>query len=131
MTPEMISLLWTVFIMPLLGVLAKYLIDYINVKKENIKTNIDNQQIKELVEIGVNIINTAVANTTQTYVYALRKEGKFGLEEQQIALNKTKEVVLRLMTDDLKKAITKLYGDPDIFIEAKIEEAVYKDKNIW
>jgi hypothetical protein len=131
MTPEMISILWTVVILPLLGVLSKYLIDYINVKKKNIQANIDNGQLKDLVEIGTNIIATAVSNTTQTYVAALKAEGKFGPEEQQIALEKTKAVVLQMMTEDLKKAITKLYGDPDVFIEAKIEEAVYKGKNLW
>lgn len=89
---------------------------------------IDNQKIKELLDMAFNEVSVAVTQVTQTYVDTLKKEGKFDEVTQKIAFEKAKTLALDLIGKESKEAITKMHGDLDKYIDLLIEKAVHDTK---
>ena len=75
-----------------------------------------------------NTISQCVIATNQTYVESLKKEGKFDLEAQKIAFNKTKTSVLQLLSAEAKIYLTTVVGDLDSYIDNIIEAEVNLNK---
>ena len=119
-----ITSLFQICIIPLLGILTKYLIAYITVKKNEICANTDNELAKKYLDMLSNTIGQCVIATNQTYVEALKKEGKFDLEAQKIAFNKTKDAVLEILDEEAKNYLNSLIGDLDLYINQQIEASV-------
>ena len=71
----------------------------------------------------------AVKCVFQTYVEALKKEGRFNKDAQLIALNKAKDIVLAQLSEDIKDYINKNFGDVDTWINTQIEASINTLKN--
>ena len=56
-------------------------------------------------------VRTCVVATNQTYVNALKEQGKFDLEAQKEAFKKTYEAVMAILSEDAVKYLTEYYGD--------------------
>ena len=69
-------------------------------------------------------ITECVIATTQTYVEALKKEGKFDKAAQETAFNKTYTAVLAILSDEAKKYLTEAVGDLNLYITQQIEAEV-------
>jgi hypothetical protein len=63
-----------------------------------------------------NTICQCVIATNQTYVEALKKEGKFDLDAQKKAFEQTKDAVLAILDDEAKKYLASIFGDLDLYI---------------
>ena len=74
------------------------------------------------------IIMNAVQSVFQTYVEALKKEGKFTPEEQKIANEKALAIIKSQLTDELAKYITDNFGDMEVFLKEQIEAIIYQLK---
>ena len=83
-TPEMISVIFTVVVLPLLTVLTKSAVKYINSKTEN-------DTVKKYIEIAEDSVFTAVQSVGQTYVDSLKKSGVFTEEAQRKAFKMAKD----------------------------------------
>ena len=66
--------------------------------------------------------------TFQTYVDALKAQGKFDKEAQLTALQKAKDTATALITDEAKRVIAEAYGDFDKWLASTIETLVREDK---
>ena len=121
-TPEMISVIFTVVVLPLLTVLTKSAVKYINSKTEN-------DTIKKYIEIAEDAVSTAVQSVGQTYVDSLKESGSFTEEAQQEAFNKARKTAIELMGETAKNVLTETYGDVNSWIDNKIESYVSKFKN--
>ena len=55
---------------------------------------IDNQKVRELLDMAFNDVSVAVTQVTQTYVDSLKKEGKFDEVTQKVAFEKAKTLAL-------------------------------------
>ena len=73
-------------------------------------------------------ITSCVIATNQTYVEALKKEGKFDLEAQKVAFEKTKNAVLGVLTAESQRYLTAAVGDLNLYISQQIEAAVNVEK---
>ena len=62
--------------------------------------------------------------TNQTYVDALKEQNAFDKEAQKIAFEKTKDAILKLLTEECKKCLGEIVGDLNEYITAQIEAAV-------
>lgn len=60
----------------------------------------------------------------QTYVEALKKEGKFDKDAQLIALNKARDITLEQLSADSKKYITDNFGDLNEWVNTQIEAII-------
>lgn len=121
---ELISSIFQVCLIPLLGILTKYLITFISMKAEEMKQKTSNETAQKYISMASETIMACVLATNQTYVESLKAQGKFDKEAQEIAFNKTLEAVLLLMNDEVKEYITEVFGDLNAYLTTQIEAAV-------
>lgn len=115
-------------VIPLLGILTKYLISWIEVQKENIKTQNNNEITNKYIDLLAETIETCVIATNQTYVDSLKKKNQFTKEAQLEAFRMTKEAVFTILSEDAEKYLTAIYGDLDAYIVNQIQACVNINK---
>lgn len=122
--------IFTVCIIPLIGILTKYLISYIEIKKESIKESNNSELAKKYVDLLAQTIETCVIATNQTYVESLKKKNAFTPEAQREAFKMTKDAVLSILSSEAEKYLTQIYGDLNTYIENQIQASVNVNKMI-
>ena len=123
-----ITELFTLVLIPLLGVLVKYLVSYISIKSDEIQANNKNVEYNKYIEMLENTITSAVIATNQTYVDTLKAQGKFDKAAQEEALKKTYGAVMAILTNDAKNYLNEMIGDLQLYIMNGIEERVRENK---
>lgn len=130
-----INEIFQVCLIPLLGVLTTYLVNYIKVKSEEIqlknKEREDfehSEKLNKYIQMLTDTITKCVIATNQTYVETLKKQGKFDQQAQEVAFQKTLLAVQAMLTAEAKQCLTEFYGDLDIYITSAIEAAVNEKK---
>lgn len=121
---KLLQEIFYVCVIPLLGVLTTYLVQYLKAKGNQIADSTDNALASKYIKMLTETICTCVEATNQTYVEALKKTGAFDEAAQKEAFNKTKEAVMSILSDEAKKYLASIYGDLDQFIESMIEAQV-------
>ena len=130
MDMELITQIFEVCIIPLLGVLTTFLVRYINAKMKTLVNTISDEKQKKYIEMLNNTITDCVIATTQTYVDTLKKQGKFDKEAQEQAFLMTFNAVSDLLTEESKKYLNEAIEDLDLYIKQKIESEVNINKTI-
>lgn len=125
---ELITTIFQVCIIPLLGVLTTFLIKWLQLKSNELQIKMDNDIANKYMDMLTNTITECVLATNQTYVEALKHQNKFDLEAQRIAFDKTSEAVMMILTEDAKKYLESAVGDLELFIKQKIEAEVNLNK---
>ena len=119
---NIISVVVTSIVLPLLSIAGAKLVQLINSK-------INNNKAANFLSTATTIIINAVRSVFQTYVEALKKEDRFDEASQKLALLKARDIALNQMTDDVKNYITSTYGDLDTWINTNIEATINILKN--
>lgn len=122
------NLIFELIIIPLAGILVGFLVKYLKIKSDDICAKIENDNLQKYLNMLNNTISQCVIATNQTYVEALKKEGKFDLEAQKIAFDKTKTSILQLLSQEAKVYLTTAIGDLDSYINNIIEAEVNLNK---
>lgn len=125
---ELLIQIFQVCIIPLLGILTKYLIDFLNAKRQEINQTVDNETAIKYNNMIFNTVTDCVIATNQTYVEALKAQGAFDAEAQKVAFQKTLDAVLSILTDDAKEYIKEAFGDITVYLTTLIESSVNKNK---
>ena len=120
--------IFEVCIIPLLGVLTAYIVKYIQVKSAEITKNTDNTLIDKYTGMLADTISACVLATNQTYVEALKKQGKFDAEAQKIAFNMTLDAVMNILNEDAKEYLSEAFGDLNSYIASQIEASININK---
>jgi len=120
---ELIQQIFELCIVPLLAVLTGYLVTWIKAKTAEIEQN------KYTDLISDTIIQCVIA-TNQTYVEALKKEGKFDAEAQEKAFEITKQAVLGVLTTQARDFIEMTYGDVEAWLNQQIEASINTYKKV-
>ena len=120
--------IFVVCIIPLLGILTKYFISWIEAQKENLKDANDNELTNKYVDLLASTIETCVIATNQTYVETLKKKNQFNKEAQIEAFNMTKQAVLAILSEEAEKYLSQIYGDLDKYIVNQIQACVNVNK---
>ena len=126
---EVLKNLFELVVYPVLSIGGIYLTYLISVKIKELKQKTNDDTINKYLDMLNETIASAVLATTQTYVEALKKEGKFDAEAQKVAFQKTYEAVMKVLTTDAIKYITASVGDLETYITNKIEAEVKLTKN--
>lgn len=119
---NIISVIVTAIILPLISYLGLRLTTYLNNK-------IKDEKAKTLLTKATQIITNAVRSVFQTYVESLKAEGKFDEHSQNVALKKAKDIVQAEFSDDIKNFISENYGDLTEWITNQIEATINLLKN--
>lgn len=120
--------IFEVCIIPLLGVLTAYIVKYIQVKSAEITKNTDNTLIDKYTGMLADTISACVLATNQTYVEALKKQGKFDVEAQKNAFNMTLDAVMNILSEDAKEYLSEAFGDLNSYIASQIEASININK---
>ena len=124
----LLSDIFEVCVLPLLGVLTMYIVKFIQVKSTEITGKVDNDLADKYINMLAITIENCVIATNQTYVEALKAAGKFDAEAQKTAFNMTKNAVMAILSDEAKKYLENAVGDLNEYITQQIEAAVNVNK---
>ena len=86
---ELMPVLFQVIILPLLGILTKYLVAWISAKTDELKQQKDNELYDKYLDLLETTITDCVIATNQTYVDSLKENNCFDAEAQKEAFNRT------------------------------------------
>lgn len=125
---KMLQEIFYVCIIPLLGVLTGYLVSFLKAKGNQIAENADNTLATKYIKMLTETICTCVVATNQTYVEALKKEGKFDAEAQKKAFQMTYDAVMNILSEEAKEYLQNIYGDLNAFLTNMIEAQVKNNK---
>ncbi len=119
---NIISVLITAVILPLISFAGTKLISWLNAK-------VKDENAKMQLTVATNIVKNAVLTVFQTYVDSLKASGTFNAQAQSTALLKAKEIALSQMTAEVKEYIIKNYGDIENWLTTQIESTIKLLKN--
>lgn len=88
-----------------------------------IEKQIDNELAAKYIDMASEAVSQAVAFTSQTFADSLKQEGAFTKDKQIEAFNIAKSKAMEIMSDAALEAINDIYGDLDVWLETKIEQA--------
>ena len=128
---DWLSILQQIFelcIIPLLGIMTKFVIEYIAQKKEQIKAQTDNELTQKYLDILNDTIAKCVTATNQTYVESLKEQNAFDADAQKEAFNKTYNAVIETLGDEANKYLPMVIGDLQTYITERIEASVKESK---
>lgn len=121
---KILSQIFEVCIIPLLGVLTLNLVNFIKEKSNQIARNSENELKEKYICMLADTISDCVIATNQTYVNYLKERGEFTIEAQKEAFRLTYDSVLSILTDEAKSYLAEAYGDLNIYLTKKIEAEV-------
>lgn len=125
---EILSLIFQMVIIPILGILTKYAVDLISTKIAELVARTDNDNFDKYLILLNDTINNCVVATNQTYVEALKAQNAFDAEAQKVAFKQTYNAVMSILTEDAKKYLQAALGDLDMYITNSIESQVNASK---
>ena len=131
MSTETIELLGKIFelcIIPLLGVLVPFIIQWIRTKSAALVASADNDLSKKYIAMLTDTVTNAVIAVKQTYVDALKGKNAFTTEAQKEAFTMAYTAVLNNLTDEAKVYLNEAYGDLESYIKVLIEAKVRENK---
>ena len=125
---EMVTMLFTVVVIPILGIMTKYVCALITTKINEIKERTGAQKESATVDLldkyllmAEEALIKAVVATNQTYVDSLKAQGKFDLDAQKVAYEKTKNAFLTMLDSSAKEILSNSLLDFDQWIDATLE----------
>lgn len=114
---NVLSCIVTAVVIPLITLLGSKLIKWISSK-------IENEKAEKCLTDATTVVLDAVKCVFQTYVDTLKKEGSFDKDAQLTALNKSKDIVLAQLSNDVKDYIETHFGDVDAWVTTQIEASI-------
>lgn len=121
---EFVKNLLYILITAAVPVLTTYVCKFLYAKWTESKVNIKNEQMQDTLDKVTNMVLDVVQATNQTFVDSLKKNGEFTKEAAIEAFNKSKETVVKMLSDDAVTIITEVYGDIDVYLDTLIESLV-------
>lgn len=131
MSTETIELLGKIFelcIIPLLGILVPFVIQWIRTKSAALVASADNDLSKKYIAMLTDTVTNAVIAVKQTYVDALKGKNAFTAEAQKEAFTMAYTAVLNNLTDEAKVYLNEAYSDLESYIKVLIEAKVHENK---
>ena len=125
---ELITSIFQVCILPLLGILTTFFVKWVQNKSLEIQNNVDNETLEKYLAMVTQTISDCVIATNQTYVESLKAQGAFDAEAQKIAFQMTSDAVMQILSEDAKEYLEQSIGDLQAYIAKKIEAEVNINK---
>lgn len=125
---EMFQKIFELCIIPLIGILATYLIAFIKAKGKQVMDTMENETQKKYLSMLLDIVAECVAATNQTYVESLKKQGKFDEAAQKAAFQQTLLAVMAILPNGCRTVLEEAVGDLEKYIYNLIEAEVNRQK---
>lgn len=124
---EMLNYVLYIVLTVILPVVAKYAVNLIKAKiKESniIEEATKNENVSNLVKDALSDVMDAVLYVNQTFVDTLKSKNEFTPEAWEEAKKRAYNAALLTISEESKKAISKMYGSFDRWLQLKIESSV-------
>ena len=125
---EIVYQIFELCVIPLLGVLTAFAIQWIRSKTAEITLKNQRDEFDKYITMLGETICACVATTNQTYVDSLKKAGSFDAEAQKTAFNMTLTAVMNVLGEDAKEYLTAIYGDLTTYLTNLSEAEVRVQK---
>jgi hypothetical protein len=125
---EILGQVFEVLVFPAIIAAAGYFITWINAKKQELLKKVKTETEAKYIEMLDKTITDCVLATSQTYVDALKKEGKFDAEAQKKAFQQTFDAVMSILTDEAQIYLSEITKDLSKYITNKIEATIIETK---
>jgi len=125
---EFLSALLQAILIASIPVVATYIKKSLQAFAEYLKSKIENDKSKHILDDIAKAVTDAVTYTSQTYVDALKQSGSFTMENQGIALQKSYDKAKMLLGDQAIEYIELTYGNLKEYLTTRIEAEVRKQK---
>jgi hypothetical protein len=125
---EILGQVFEVLVFPAIIAAAGYFITWINAKKQELLKKAKTETEAKYIEMLDKTITDCVLATSQTYVDALKKEGKFDAEAQKKAFQQTFDAVMSILTDEAQIYLSEITKDLSKYITNKIEATIIETK---
>ena len=109
-------------------VLAGFFISYINKIKENAAANTEDTKKQGYIAEIAAAVTDAVAATSQTFVDALKRVGRFNEEAQKEAARMALDTCVSSLSASAVEFIETAYGDLSEYLVSRIEAEVRRQK---
>lgn len=127
---EMLTQIFQVCIVPLLGILTTFLVQLIKTKQAELVSKTDSEINKKYMDMLTDTITKCVIATNQTYVDSLKGQNAFTKEAQEEAFMKTSSAVLTILSEDAKEYLNETLGDLNAYITTQIEAQINAHKKV-
>lgn len=124
----LVPVLFQMVLIPLLAILTKYITTWIQIKINELTQNKNDKTFTKYMTMLQDTVIDCVIATNQTYVEALKTQGKFDAEAQKIAFQKTYDAVMQILTEDAVTYLNEALGDLDAYLNTLIEAQVNMQK---
>ena len=125
---EILYQIFELCIVPLLGILTAYIVSYIRAKINELTEISQNDTLDKYLNMLAETVSKCVIATNQTYVEALKKQGKFDAEAQKKAFTMTLNAVMNIMGKEAILYLNEACGDLSTYISNLIEAEVKAQK---
>lgn len=115
-------------LIPLLIILTRYLIVFIDAKRKELKEKTNNELANKYIDMIYNTVTNCVIATNQTYVDSLKEQGNFDKEAQIKAFNETLTAIKAMLSKDALEYIHSITEDTDFYLGQLIEASVRDQK---
>ena len=115
-------------LIPLLIILTRYLIVFIDAKRKELKEKTNNELANKYIDMIYNTVTNCVIATNQTYVDSLKEQGSFDKEAQIVAFNETLAAIKKMLSADALEYIHSITDDADFYLTKLIEASVRDQK---
>lgn len=115
-------------LIPLLIILTRYLIVFIDAKRKELKEKTNNELANKYIDMIYNTVTNCVIATNQTYVDSLKEQGNFDKQAQIKAFNDTLAAVKKMLSSDALNYIHSITEDTDFYLTQLIEASVKDQK---
>ena len=105
-------------------VLTTYICKFLYAKWTEGKVNIENEKISNTLDSVITMVLDVVESVNQTFVDELKKKGEFTEDSAKEAFNKSKEIALKMLSEDATNIIATVYGDVNVYLDTLIEATV-------
>lgn len=125
---EFIQQLMYLVITGILPFVTVYFANYVKSIIQKNSEKAENEQLQSLISYAGEAISVAVMTVSQTYVDAMKKQGKFDAEAQAIAKQMAIDKAKELISKEMKSAIETVYTNFDAYLDNYIETIVRESK---
>ena len=126
MSKELLEIIMQAVIIPTIVAVGGFVVTYLNAKAKEIQKRVENEDVRKYVEIASDTVVATVEAVYQTYVEELKHRGEFDDEAKRRAFQMAKEHVMRTLNTKTKEALALLYYDINLWLDTKIEQAVFE-----
>ncbi|MGG6313986.1 hypothetical protein [Paenibacillus macerans] len=127
---EWMELVFTLFAIPVLGLLSRSFITYIKRKIADVEQRIGNDAVNQLLALAENAIESAVTAVNQTFVENMKKQGTFDSSAMAESFRMAKDKALAIIGEQAKDGLKLALGDIEAWLEARIEYYVNRGKKL-